>query len=157
MGYLLGIAVLATPGAAVWVLARAVNGIPATVSNVISLWVWMIGWSWLASVSVLWLTSRRTMMLVSVPVLLGAAWATYVGPANVIGSAGDALSRFADFRTHVGVVFPLALAGAMVIGGLPLFVQGLNEYEFAAAKAGNWFTRWQDRARARSGWGSAPS
>lgn len=153
IGYLLGIFVLATPGAAVWVLARAVNGMPATVSNVVSLWAWMVGWSWLASVSVLWLTTRRTLMILSVPILALVTWITYVGPPNFIDSARAAATAFGEVRAAIGVVFPLTLAAVMMIGGLPLFARGLNEYEFAGATAENWFTRWQDRARARRGWG----
>ncbi len=154
-GYLLGILVLATPGAAVWVLARAVNGMPATASNAISLWAWMVGWSWLASVSVLWLTTRRTLMILSVPVFAVVTWMMYVGAPNFIESAKHAALAFRDFRGDVGVTFPLLLAGAMIIGGLPLFARGLNEYEFAGARKETWFTRWQDRARSRRGWGGS--
>jgi hypothetical protein len=140
-GYLLGILVLATPGAAVWVLARAVNGMPATASNAISLWAWMVGWSWLASVSVLWLTTRRTLMILSVPVLALVTWMMYVGPPNFVESAKNAALAFRDFRGNVGVAFPLLLASAMMIGGLPLFARGLNEYEFAGPKKSGAFSR----------------
>lgn len=157
IGYLLGIAMLATPGAAVWVLARAVTGMPPTVSNALSLWAWMVGWSWLASVSVVWLTSRRTLMIVSLPVLALATWAMYAGLPQFLDGLKAAAVVFGQFRTDVGVAFPLVLASAMMIGGLPLFARGLAEYEFAGAKAAGWFSRWQDRARSRSAWGSTSS
>src|ERR1019366_30615 len=143
IGYLLGIAMLATPGAAVWVLARAVTGMPPTVSNALSLWAWMVGWSWLASVSVVWLTSRRTLMIVSLPVLALATWAMYAGLPQFLDGLKAAAVVFGQFRTDVGVAFPLVLASAMMIGGLPLFARGLAESEFAGAKAAGWFSRWQ--------------
>lgn len=133
-GYLLGITVLATPGAAVWVLARAVTGMPPTMSNALSLWAWMVGWSWFASVSVLWLTTRRTVMLAAVPLLVLFTWIVYVGPANFFSSAQAAAAAFQSFRAEAGMALPLALAAAMMIGGLPLFARGLTEYEFAGAK-----------------------
>ena len=134
-GYLLGIAVLSTPGAAVWVLARAVTGIPATPGNAMSLWAWMVGWSWLASVSVVWLTSRRTLMIAAVPVLVVATWAAYVGLPNLVDSARAAAAGFVAFRASAGAGFPLALALVMMIGGLPLFARGLEEYEYAARRS----------------------
>jgi hypothetical protein len=157
MGYLLGIATLATPGAAVWVLARAVTGTPATVGNTLSLWAWMVGWSWLASVSVVWLTSRRTLMIVSVPVLALVTWAMYAGLPQFIDGVKAVATAFGEFRADAGVAFPIAVAGTMMIGGLPLFARGLAEYEFAGAKSAGWWSRWQERARTRRGWGSVSS
>ena len=154
VGYLLGIAVLATPGAAVWVLARAVTGTPATVTNSISLWAWMVGWSWLASVSVVWLTSRRMLMIASVPVFALVTWGAYGGLPNLVNSGRAMLAAFGEFRGQVGVAFPLTAAAAMMIGGLPLFARGLDEYEFAGPRTENWFTRWQDRVRRRRGAGN---
>ena len=158
-GYLLGIAVLATPGAAVWVLARAVTGTPATSSYALSLWAWMVGWSWLASVSVVWLTSRRTLMIATIPVLAVVTWAGYAGLPQFLDGVQALATAFAEFRANAGVAVPLVLAGAMMIGGLPLFARGLNEFEFAAAKKLNWFSRWQERARGRRvpGVGQDPS
>lgn len=150
-GYLLGIAILSTPGAAVWVLARAVNGTPPTVSNVISLWAWMAGWSWLATVSVVWLTTRRMLMIAAVPVAIVASWVMYVGPDGFVASARTAAAGFAAFRVSAGMAFPLALAFAMMMGGLPLFARGLREYEFAAAKPEGWLSKWATRVRARRG------
>lgn len=146
-GYLLGIVVLATPGAAVWVLARVVTGMPATVSNSLSLWAWLVGWSWLASVSVVWLTSRRTLMIASGPVLALVTWAVYAGLPRFLDAVRAAATAFGTFRSHAGVAFPLALACAMMIGGLPLFARGLNEYEFSGARKDGRWSRWQKRSR----------
>jgi hypothetical protein len=133
-GYLLGIAVLATPGAAVWVLARAVTGTPPTVTNVLSLWAWMVGWSWLACVTMVWLNTRRAIMLAAGPLLVLAGWATYLGGAGFLAQLRAAVTRYALFRTSAGALLPLVLAVLMMVVGLPLFARGLAEFEFGAAK-----------------------
>jgi hypothetical protein len=133
-GYLLGIAVLATPGVAVWVLARAVTGTPPTVTNVLSLWGWMVGWSWVACVTMVWLTARRIVMIAAGPVVLIAGWATYIGWSAFTVRLAAAANWYATLRTSSGALLPLVVAVLMMVGGLPLFARGLAEFEFGAAK-----------------------
>lgn len=133
-GYLLSIVILATPGVAVWVLARAVTGFPPTVTNVLALWGWMVGWSWLACVSVVWLTMRRTLILASVPVLLALLWASYRGFSRFPSDLRAVVGAFAALRSLAGAALPLTVAVAMMVMGVPLFARGLTEYEHGAPK-----------------------
>lgn len=132
-GYLLAVTILATPGAAVWVLARAVTGMAATAPNVVSLWAWMVAWSWIACVLMIWLNTRRALMIGAVPVIALGSWAAYAGlPRFVEGARAMALA-FGEFRVAAGAVLPLTVAGAMMVLGLPLFARGLTEFEVAGA------------------------
>jgi len=133
-GYLLAIAILATPGVAVWVLARAVTGISPTVTNVLSLWGWMVGWSWLACVSVVWLTARRTLILATVPLGAAALWVSYRGFNHFPADVRAAVSAYTAFRTLAGAALPLTVAVAIMVIGLPLFARGLAEFEHGAPK-----------------------
>ena len=147
VGYLLGIVVLSAPGAAVWVLARSVTGIPATLTNVLSLWGWMVAWSWLACVVMLWLTTRRTLLIVAVPVVALTSWAAYAGVDRFVEGIKAMAVAFGEFRVTAGAALPLSVAGAMIVQGLPLFARGLAEFEFGEArKAGRWL-RFGNRPR----------
>lgn len=140
-GYLMAIAALATPGVAVWVLARAVTGIPPTVTNVLSLWGWMVGWSWLACVSVVWLTGRRSVMLAAVPLSVAALWASYRGFTHFVADLRAAGAAFAAFRVQAGAALPLTVAVAIMVIGLPLFARGLAEFEHGAPKKAPFWRR----------------
>ncbi|MES1259655.1 MAG: hypothetical protein ABUL71_03600 [Gemmatimonadota bacterium] len=149
-GYLLAVVVLATPGAAVWVLARAVTGMPPTVTNVLSLWSWMVAWSWIASVSTVWLNTRRTMAIAAPPLIVLATLATYAGLERFVADGKAAWAAYGAFRVSAGVAFPITVAFLMMAGGLPLFARGLAEYQFGVGKRG-WFGRWAERVRNRRG------
>ncbi len=150
IGYLLGIVLLATPGAAVWVLARSVTGIPATVPNVLSLWAWMVAWSWMACVMMLWLTTRRTLMIAAVPVVALTSWVAYAGVPRFLEGIKAMAAAFGEFRVTAGAALPLSFALGMMVVGLPLFAQGLSEYEFGGAqKAGLWLRLLNHRRQLR--------
>ncbi len=149
-GYLLAITVLAAPGAAVWALARSVNGMQVTVVNTVSLWAWMVAWSWLACVMMLWLNTRRTIMLGSVPVIAAITWVGFVGRAHLVERAKIDLAAFSDFRATAGAALPLAAATLILLIGLPLFARGLTEYEFGGAKKSGLMLRLINRRAERS-------
>ena len=140
-GYLLAITILATPGAAVWVLARAVTGMPATIPGALSLWAWMVAWSWFACVAMVWLNTRRLLMIGSVPVIAVATWATFAGFHRFVDDGRVFVAAFTEFRVAAGAILPLAVAGVMMVIGLPLFARGLTEFEFASAKKSS---RWRE-------------
>lgn len=146
-GYLLAITVLATPGAAVWALARAVTGVPATVPGVLSLWAWMVAWSWFACVLMVWLTARRFLTVAAIPLIAVGTWVAYAGLTRALEEAKVFATAFGEFRATAGAMLPFTAAAAIMLLGLPLFARGLGEYEFGAAKSTNWLSRWQDRVR----------
>lgn len=129
LGYLLAVAFLAVPGTAVWVLARAVTGMPPTAANVVSLFAWLVMWSWLASVATVWLTSRRMWWIASVPIMVLGAWAAYAGPGAAVHGLSATATSVNAFRLHAGAVFPIMLCGALMAAAVPIFARGLSEYE----------------------------
>jgi hypothetical protein len=136
-GYLFAIAILAVPGTSVWVLARAVTGEPPTVANVLSLFAWLVMWSWLASVATVWLTSRRTWMIASVSALGLGGWALYARLDRFVHGIATAATSFNTFRLHAGAAFPIILCLALLAGALPLFARALSEYEFRGGAKGS--------------------
>jgi len=148
-GYLLAVLLLATPGASVWVLARAVTGMPPTFTNVLSLWSWMVAWSWIASVSTVWLNKRRMLAIAAPPLMLAAAWAVHAGIPQFVDDAKAAWAAYGVFRLHAGAAYPITIAFVMMAGGLPLFARGLEESQFGAAAKRGWFGRWAVRVRSR--------
>ncbi len=129
VGHLLAVCVLAIPGAAVWILARAVTGMAPTAGNAVTLLAWMVMWSWLASVAAVWLTARRAILVGAIPVVLAGAWIAYLGAHRFIASVTAAATRYHDFRGDAGAALPVAFSGLLIVVGMPLFARGLAEYQ----------------------------
>ena len=128
-GHLLSVVVLAIPGAAVWILARAVTGTPPTANNALSLFAWLVMWSWLATVAAIWLTTRRIVMVAMVPLILIGGWIAYVGVPHVLDSFASAATHYRDFRDGAGAALPLSVSCLLIVAGMPLFSRGLAEYQ----------------------------
>jgi hypothetical protein len=144
MGHLLALVILAIPGAAIWILARAVGGTAPTAGNVTALVALMVSWTWIACVGAVWLTRRRTLTLAGAAVVLASAWLLYLGVSDAGREIHRLVAAVGRLRASSGAALAIMFALSAMVVGLPLFARGVDEYEPSQAtqqRAEKWLAR----------------
>ncbi len=129
LGHLLALAVLAVPGAAIWVLARAIGGTAPTPGNVTALFALIVTWSWVACVGALWLTRLRTLALAGSIVALLGAWVLYFGWTRSDTQLHAVIAGVSALSAASTAALTIMMALAVMLVGLPLFARGVDEYK----------------------------
>lgn len=130
LGHLVGVAVMAVPGAIVLLLGRAAAGsIPGPLEGVM-VWGWFVTGAWVAAVLAVWLKAKHVGILAALLAALLIGGYAIGGLEGVGESIGLVINGFERLRAWAGVALPIGAALLVSALGIPLFAHGLRTYQY---------------------------